>query len=285
MAPVGCGTSRTKRWEMQLRPRSPLLLATLMLGLHAPLAGQIDYRNLDDDRPVLTEDAYPVERHAFEILLPYAYEREPGGANLHAFTPEIEYGVIRNGQLGVKLALAGAQVGGNTGWGLAGLRAFGLFNLNTESRLLPALSARADLLLPVGSLGGDATRVSLKAIATRSWGRTRFHANAAWTFGDEQQLAAVEPGNRWSYSLAVDRTLFRQSTLLVGEVVALRPVRGSPIEIDAALGARYQWTTTTVFDVGVRRRLRQVAGPDIAITVGFSHAFALPWLMPRDARR
>ena len=262
-----------------------LLLCASLTTLSAPLAAQIDYRNLDDDRPVVTEDAYPVERHAFEILLPYAYERERGGANFHAFTPEIEYGILRNGQLGLKLPLAGAQANGTTDWGLAGLRLFGLYNLNTESRLLPALSARADLLLPVGSLGGDATRVSLKAIATRSWGRTRFHANAAWTLGDAQQLAAVEPGSRWSYSLAVDRTLFRQSTLLVGEIVALRPIRGAPVEVDAAVGARYQWTTTTVFDVGVRRRLRRVAGPDFAVTVGFSHAFALPWLMPRDNGR
>ena len=259
-----------------------LLLAAASAGR---LTAQIDYRNLDDDRPVLTEDAYPVERHAFEILLPYAYQRERGGGELHAFTPELEYGIIRNGQLGLKLPVAGARAGGNTDWGLAGLRLFALYNLNTESRHLPALAARADLLLPVGSLSGDATRVSLKAIATRSWGRTRFHVNAAWTIGDEQRRAAVEPGNRWSYSLAVDRTLFRQSALLVGEIAVLRPVRGAPVEVVAAVGTRYQWTTTTVFDLGVRRRLRQAVGPDLAITAGFSHAFALPWLMPRGAGR
>lgn len=270
---------------MQSIARSRRFLAALLLGLPGPLAAQIDYRNLDDERPVLTEDAYPVERHAFEILVPYAYQREHGGADLHAFTPELEYGIVRNGQLGVKLPLAGTQAGGDTDWGLAGLRVFGLYNFNTESRRLPALSARADLLLPVGSLGGDAARVSVKAIATRSWGRSRFHANAALTFGDQQQRTAVEPGERWSYSMAVDRTLFRQSTLLVGEIVVLRAVRGDPVEVDAGLGVRYQWTTTTVFDLGVRRRLSQVAGPDIAITVGFSHAFAVPWLMPRDARR
>jgi hypothetical protein len=261
------------------------LAAVVLIAPVAPLAAQIDYRNLDDDRPVLTEDAYPVERHAFELLLPYTYERERGGTDLHAFTPELAYGVVRNGQLGLKLPVAGSAAGGNTDWGVAGLRLFGLYNFNTEGLMLPALAARADLLLPVGSLGGDATRVSLKAIATRSWGRTRFHVNAAWTFGDETALGAVEPGSRWSYSLAVDRTLFRQSTLLVSEVVVLRPVRGAPVEVNAAIGARYQWTTTTVFDLGLRRRLRQAAGPDIAVTTGFSHGFALPWLMPRGAGR
>lgn len=259
--------------------------AGLLLASVTRLAAQIDYRNLDDDRPVLTEDAYPLERHAFELLLPYSYEREHGGATLHSFAPELEFGIIRNGQLGIKLPVAGTQGSGNTDWGLAGLRLFGLYNVNTESRLLPALSARADVVLPVGKLAGDATTVSLKAIATRTWGRTRFHANAVWTLGEVSPLAAVDPGHRWAYSLAVDRTLFRQSALLVGEVVALRHDRGVPVELDAAVGVRYQWTTTTVFDLGVRRRLRQVAGPDVAFTVGFSHAFALAWLMPSSPQR
>jgi hypothetical protein len=53
------------------------------MSLAPPLAAQIDYRNLDDERPVATEDAYPVERHAFELLTAYRYEHERGGANLH----------------------------------------------------------------------------------------------------------------------------------------------------------------------------------------------------------
>jgi hypothetical protein len=257
------------------------LLTGLLSVAGVPLAAQIDYRNLGDDRPVLTEDAYPVERYAFELLLPYAYERERSGERVHVMVPEVAHGVIRNAQLGVKLPLAGVRSAGDTEWGLAGVRVFGLYNLNTESRLLPALSARADLLLPVGSLGGDVTRVSLKAIATRSCGRTRFHANAAWTLGGEGALAAVEHGNRWSYSLAVDRTLVRQSVLLLGEIAASRSVSAAPVEVNMAAGARYQWTPTLVLDLGVRRRLRQDAGPDVALTFGLSHAFALPWLMPR----
>lgn len=263
------------------RTLPPVVLAGVLLAVvRGPLAAQIDYRNLDDDRPVLTEDAYPVERHAFEFLLPYAFEDERGAGRLHAFIPEIEYGIIRNGQIGLKAPIAGVRETGDTEWGLAGLRVFGLYNLNSESRTLPALSARADLFLPIGSLGGDATRVSLKAIATRSWGRTRVHANAAWTLGDETRLAAVEAGHRWSYSLAADRTFFRQSVLLIGEVATRRAVQGAPVEVNAALGARYQWTPTTVLDLGVRRRLRDLAGPDLAVTVGLSHAFAVRWLMP-----
>jgi len=97
--------------------------------------------------------------------------------------------------------------------------------------------------------------------------------------GRETDLAAVEPGSRWRHSLAVDRTLFRHSLLLAGEVTASRAVRGAPVEINLGAGARLQWTPTTVLDLGVRRRLRR-DGPDLGLTVGVSHTFALAGLMP-----
>jgi hypothetical protein len=89
---------------------------------------------------------------------------------------------------------------------------------------------------------------------------------------------------RWSLGLAADRTLFRQSLLLVGELLAQREVRGAPVELNAAAGARYQLSPTLVVDAGVARRLRSRAGPDYDFTIGLSHAFGLSWLMPRTSR-
>ena len=241
---------------------------------------QIDYRNLDDDRPTLIEDAYPAERFAFEFLAPWRYARDRTGATVHAFVPEIEYGILRNAQLGLKVPIAGAETGGRRDWGLSGLRIFALYNFNTESRGLPALSLRTDVSLPLGSLAGDGTRVSVKAIATRSWGRNRLHLNGAYTFGTERRLAAADAANKWWYGAAVDRTLYRQSILLVAEVYALRPATSEPTQLNASIGTRYQVTPYLVFDAGVTRRLRRVAGPDYEITVGFSRAFAIAGLLP-----
>ena len=117
---------------------------------------------------MVTEDAYPVERYAFELLAPYRYEAEADGARLHTTVPEAAYGLARNAQVGLKLPFAAVDEATGTDWGLAGLRAFGLYNFNTESRWLPALSLRADASFPVGSLAGEGTRFSIKAIATRS---------------------------------------------------------------------------------------------------------------------
>jgi hypothetical protein len=248
------------------------------------LPAQIDYRNLDRERPVATEDAYPVERHAFELLVPFRSEREHAGDRLHLVPLELEYGVVDNAQIGVGLPLAVLDPSdSDADWGLAGVSVFGLYNFNTEGPGLPALSFAADLSLPVGSLAGDDPRFSLKAIATRSWGLTRAHFNAVWSFGSEDQ-PGVEFGPRWSYGLAVDRTFLRSSLLMVGELLAQRALEGDPTEVNAAVGLRYQLSPTLVVDAGLARRLRSDAGPDYQLTIGLSHAFGLLWLMPGRAR-
>ena len=58
--------------------RTAALAVGLCTSFLTPAWAQIDYRNLDDERPVVTEDAYPVERYAFEFLAPYLFEAEAG---------------------------------------------------------------------------------------------------------------------------------------------------------------------------------------------------------------
>lgn len=271
---------------MQTLGTAALVAALLSAFLAMPMAAQIDYRNLDDDRPVVTEDAYPIERYAFELLAPYRFEDDVDGTQLHVAVPELAYGLARNAQLGLKLPIAGTDesVGGDTDWGIAGLRVFGLHNFNTEGRSLPAISVRGDVAFPVGSLAGDGTRVAIKGIVTRSWGRTRAHLNASWGFGPEDPPAAAEPLNRWAASLAVDRTFFRSSLLLVGELAASQTVSGAPTGLDASLGGRWQWAPTLVLDAGISRRLSSDVGPDFGFTVGLSHAFGIAGLLPQGAR-
>lgn len=264
--------------------RGTAIAVLLVPGFVGFAHAQIDYRNLDDDRPVVTEDAYPVERFAFELMAPYRFEAEAGGGQLHSTVPEAAYGLARNAQIGLKLPFAAVDEGTSTDWGVAGLRVFGLYNFNTETRWLPALALRGDVSFPVGSLAGEGSRFALKAIATRSWGRTRAHLNLGRGFGSEDALSVAEPLNRWNASLAVDRTFIRSSLLLIGEVAIAQSVEDAPTAANASLGARWQWTPTLVLDAGVSRRLRSETGPDIGFTIGLSHAFAIRGLMPSGPR-
>lgn len=255
----------------------------LTAALLAPAAAraQIDYRNLDDDRPTRVEDAYPIERYAFELLFPYAVHAEKGGGAVHAVVPELAYGLLPNTHVGVKAPLALAAAGGETDVGLAGLQAFALYHLALERGVLPAVALRVDGYFPVGSLSGSETWATLKGILTKSWGTTRAHANAAVRVGRDGTPAALESPGRWWAGLALDRTFYRQSLLLVAESWVERPASGAPLEVAATLGARWQWTPTTVLDLGIGRGLRAGLGPEVAFSVGLSHAFAARALMPR----
>ncbi|MEO8451611.1 MAG: hypothetical protein ABI647_17590 [Gemmatimonadota bacterium] len=247
-------------------------------------AAQIDYRNLDDDRPTRVEDAYPVERHAFEWILPWHFEAQAGAGRTHAIIPELSYGIFSNAQLGVKLAAAWLDENGRSNFGLSGVRVFGLYNFNTESPSLPAFSLRLDATLPVGELAASKAQVAVKALATRSWGRNRFHLNAAYTLNRVQRAAAVEGLPRWWAGAAVDRTLFRQSLLLVAETFVNKPETGGKAEVVGSLGVRYQLTTTSVLDFGVAQGFQSNRGPNPSLTVGISKAFALPGLMGGNRR-
>ena len=267
---------------MRILPTGSVGAAAAFIALAAtPARAQIDYRNLDDDRPTRVEDAYPAERYAFEFLLPYSYARARGGAVVQASVLELEYGVFRNAHIGVKAPLAAVRAGGSTTTGLSGLRAFALYNVNTEGRFLPAIALRADAAFPIGSLGGDETQIAIKGILTRSWGRNRLHLNGAVRVAGGDPGPAVEGVEDWWYGGAIDHTLFRQSVLVVGEVYALRPASAAPVEVNASLGLRWQWRPTTVLDVGISRGLRNGLGPNYAVTVGISNAFAIAGLMPR----
>jgi len=260
--------------------RAVVLIMLVLPAAPKGLDAQIDYRNLDDDRPVRVEDATGIEQDAFELLFPYVVEREKAGGFVHAVVPELAWGVLPNFHVGVKAPVALRDEAGGTEIGLSGLRAFALYNFNTEHGALPALALRVDGEFPVGTHGGSDTRVAVKAIATRSWGRTRAHVNAAYRVGADGTPSLVESLPRWWAGLALDRTLWRQSLLLIAESHVEQGTADAPLAVTAAAGLRWQWTPTTVLDLGVSRGMRADLGPEVAVTIGFSHVFALRALMP-----
>ena len=90
---------------MHVPRRAALWAAAFAIFRAAPLAAQTDFRNLDEGRPTHTEDALPVDRYGFELVLPYALEAEDE-TRLHLTTPELVYGVRPGGEVGLALPLA-----------------------------------------------------------------------------------------------------------------------------------------------------------------------------------
>ena len=280
-------------------------LRSLALGagivLSPPLLGaQTDYYNTDAGRPVQIEDAYATERYAFELkLAPVRLERAIGGVYNFGIEPEIAYGILPRTHIEVGLPLAYNDLGGGRSRsGIAGVELSAFHNLNVETRTLPALGLRADVLFPVGSLGPDEVHASLKGIATRTFSVARFHVNGQYTFGssddesfplppplDEsaQPAGAVEV-SRWLVGAAVDKTFPLRAMLITADFFARQSIDDAEdVDYNIGTGIRYQVNPRLNIDGGLGRRIN---GPDQGwfVTFGTAYGFAVRSLLPGRGR-
>lgn len=248
-----------------------------------PLAAQTDYYNTDSGRPVRIEDAYPVERYAFELqVAPLRLERSDEGAYTWQLEPELAYGILprTHVEVGFPLVLAeGAD--GTRSTGLGGMDLSVFHNLNLETSGLPAFGLAAELLLPVGGSAPGHTYTSVKAVATRTFSFSRFHLNWQHTFGPTPELGEeVGDVSRWMAGVAVDKSLPLRSALLIGALYVEQPPHSEEeIRWIIEAGTRYQLDPFVSLDAGVGRRL---AGDDQGwfITFGAARAFGVRWLFP-----
>ena len=258
------------------------IAAAVLLGA-APASAQTDYYNTDAGRPLQIEDAYSIERRAFEIqAAPLRLERSKGGLYHWGVEPELAYGILPRTNIEIGLPFAFIDAGeGATSAGLSGVHLSAFHNLNAETSI-PALAVSATVLLPAGSLAADETYASVKGIMTRTFTWARFHVNGEYTFGsrisptDEVSAGAAELSS-WIGGLAVDRTFPLRSLLVTGEVYARDPIHtGEDLEWNTGVGLRYQLDPRFNIDGGIGRRL---TGDDRGwyVTVGTAYAVGLPW--------
>ena len=259
------------------------IIAMSVAVLAAPANGQTDYYNTDRGRPVLIEDAYPVERYAFELqAAPLRLERHRGGIYQWGLEPEIAHGILPRTQVEAGVPLVLVDRGSGREFGMAGIGLSALHNLNVETEGLPAFGVGADVVLPVGSFAPERPYVSATGIATRTYSFARFHVNGRYTFGAEPGSAAeagAEELSRWLAGVAVDRTFPLRSMLVTAEVYARQPISsGEDLEWNAAAGLRYQWSPRLALDAGLGRTLTGHQKTWF-VTFGTSYAFAVRSLM------
>ncbi|MEX2177803.1 MAG: transporter [Gemmatimonadaceae bacterium] len=261
-----------------LAPLAPLAPLAAFVGMPAAANAQTDYYNTDRGRPFHIEDAYPVERRAFELqAAPLRLERGAGGVYHWSVEPELAYGILPRTQLEVGVPLSYVDAAGGSTSGVAGVHVSVLHNLNVETSL-PALAVGARALLPVGALAPDDPYFSFAGIATRTFTWMRFHVNGEYTVGDEPAIGAgTGELSRWSAGIAMDKTFPLRSLLVGAEFVARQPLSGSSeMVFVAGTGLRYQRTPRWAIDGGIGKHL---TGDDRAwyVTFGSAYAFGLPW--------
>ena len=255
--------------------------AIALVLLTAPAAAQTDYYNTSVGRPLRIEDASPVEFHAIEFdIAPLRFERASGGLSRWSLHPEAAIGLLPRTQVQVGVPLAYLDASSSSSHGVAGLEISMLHALNAETSI-PALAVAADLLLPVGPLGGDAAYGTFKAILTRTTRWARFHTNAQVTVGPSDTAIATggtsstggTDVSRWLAGIAVDKTFPLHSVLISAESFAEKPIdTAQSVVWSIGTGVRYQLAPRWAIDGGIGRRL---TGDDRAWYVTFGSAFAL----------
>ena len=282
--------SQRYSWLPRSRLRGTVMIVgatAVSLAISAPAMAQTDYYNTDARRPVRVEDAYPVERYAFEAqVAPLRLERLSGGVYHWEIEPELAYGILPRTHLEVGLPLVWADpAGGGERFGVGGIDISMLHNLNVETRTLPALAIAAEALLPLGIHAPDRVYPTVKGIATRTFGFARFHVNGAYTLGpDPAEGANVGEASRWMAGLAVDKTFPLRSALVIADVFVEQPLHAADrAEWTAEVGTRYQLNPLFALDAGVGRRF---TGDEQGwfFTFGAARVFAIRSLMPGASR-
>ena len=271
----------------------------LLLVPGARARAQTDYYNTDRGRPVQIEDAYATERHAFELKLAPVRVEWTDGEAAWEIEPEIAYGLLPRTHLevGVPIAFERASSGSRRG-GMAGLEVSLMHNLNTETRTMPALGLRADVLAPVGEYAPDRTYTTFTGMLTRTMPWLRIHLNGQYTVGTEPTRASSRPVlgpppeddangvdlSRWLGGVAIDKVFPLRSLLLTAELFARQPiVEAEDTELVAGSGIRFQMSPSLAVDLGFGRRVDASDGPWY-VTFGTAYAFGLAGLMPGGAR-
>jgi hypothetical protein len=258
-------TARAGAWLMAIALAAP------------PCAAQTDYYNLDDKRPLLIEDAVPVEFRAFELqFAPMRIERAFNRQYGYSFESEIAYGILPRTQVELGLPIAIADAAGARS-GLAGIDARVMHALWTETLGLPGVALTASAQLPVGPLATDEVVGLAGVVVTRTTRIGRVHLDARHGLNaTPRAIGNNGEAVRWRAGAAVDHSFALSSTLLGAELVAAQPIGGGrPIAWSTTVGMRRQMAPRWVLDAGLGRRFSGDAKA-WTVTAGTSYSFGLP---------
>jgi hypothetical protein len=250
-------------------------IALLVVLTSAASAYAIDHKNLDEGRPLRSEDAYPIAHGEFAIEAGMGFTLQRQGADRGLFPVELLYGPLPNLQVGIGTMLSTDPHEIDDRPKSGDLRLSALYNFNQETLTLPAFAVKLGLDAPTG-VDAHGFGVEAKGIVTKSVERLSLHLNAGYEFVTSGR--ADERDGRYKLAIGasypVGAPRFTRATL-VGDVFAEQSShRGDPTTVGTEVGLRYQLTPRIVWDVGVGT---EFAGPAersrFSFTTGLSFGF------------
>ena len=257
-----------------MRAMTAALLCVALLVAAIP-AYAIDHKNLDENRPIRLEDAYPIASGEIAIEAGGGFRLARRGTDQGFFPVEVLYGALPNLQIGVGSILFTDPREVDDGFHSGDLHFSALYNFNQETLSHPALALKLGIDAPTG-IGSRGLGIEVKGIVTKSVERLSLHLNAGYEFvttaRDDERDGRYDLALGFSYPVGAPQ--FTRATL-VGDVFAEQAARrGESTMVGVELGLRYQLTPRIVWDVGMGT---EFAGPAdrsrFLFGTGFSFGF------------
>jgi hypothetical protein len=256
-----------------VRTSTPWILG-LAIGFTS-VAHAIDHSNVDEGRPLLFEDAYPIAQGEFALESGGAFVHERRAPDRGVADIQLLYGALPNFHVGIGTFLSSDPYSIDEPTRSGDLAVGALYNFNQETLWWPALATQVRLNVPTGvdSAGVD---TEVTGIVTKSLGRTGIHANASYervggTEDEEREhLYEVVLGTTYPLGAPMNTRL----TLLADVFTRRSTLQGDDNVTGIEGGVRYQLTHRLVLDAGIGSEL---AGPSerspVYVRAGFSVGF------------
>jgi len=172
-----------------------MVTAVTITAMAAPvLFAQSEYRNIDGTKPLRIEDASAAERHELDWdPLALRMDRVDGRAYRLQWEPKLSYGILPRTELKLRMPIAAREPSAKPRGGVVGVAVSAFHNLNTESRILPAFAFEGELFTSGSGANASGSSWSTRAIATRSFGFGRLHANVGYATYRTRPLPPAPP--------------------------------------------------------------------------------------------
>jgi hypothetical protein len=245
-----------------------LTAAAVVLGLAAaPEAA--DHQNLEELLPTAVEDAYPIAYRGRELQGRFEYDRTRDDENRYTLSPRLELGLFPNFQAEIQAPYRlGSVKDADRGDVLFG----GLYNLNQETIMMPAVAVAGEGKAPFGS--GDepwesrATFLATKTLPSATL--QRVHVNASWVHAYDAK--PEERDDRYAVAVGYSRAL-QAELLLVLDVLREQELGEGETNDLVEAGLRYQMTPLLVLAAGGGVGYGD-SETDFRVLAGFQYALA-----------
>lgn len=268
--------------------RALLIAGLVLIGASVP-AFAADHTNLDENLPVRIEDAYPIPYDSIEAQGFFSYDRDrlgsrgrgTRGSDAFTFSPQIEAGVFRNFQASLAVPY---RLGNASETKQGDFMAQGLYNFNSETVYLPALSLGAGIDQPYGYEAGG-TETNVKFVATKSIGSfgtsyvpRQLHLNAIWfhNYDPLSNADTSERRNRYLVGIGYSQPITNDA-VLVADIYREELRDRTQAQNIVQVGVRYQLDPQTVLSGSVGTGFANHSPAFVAL-IGFQHTLSWPVL-------